>query len=378
MTVAALLFAETFPIVITDHLISSNYTPPVPVTTALTDAESRVGDKGYTPTGMAVKLWHGPGDLYMLYAGKVDDAQRILKEVSARVLYKPYTIQNHEDVTLWADSNRLEASFIVVYQDVDGLIHHMSHGARVYQSPYLGRVLIIGSGEIPLTTSIHHVEKYLLSLPADFDKFTAKYVDTAMVNALALQARSSVDYMKENSNFANKSTGGLFALSYLPKCYGWSDSSPPPERLQHRVCELFTYNVGSDIYLSRAVIAFRDVDEEELNTLVYRENIPRVMSLSQADLLWEQGDLTRHRIAQLRDDSITEPFKGLAKALNIHQVIVYATITVSGKKGYHHKIFHLGPRPLLQVTNDAAGLRLTLSRLMVGEVWNKVKAQHSL
>lgn len=208
MTVAALLFAEAFPIVITDHLISSNYTPPVPVTTALTDAESRVGDKGYTPTGMAVKLWHGPGDLYMLYAGKVDDAQKILKEVSARVLYKPYTIQSHEDVTLWADSSRLEASFIVVYQDVDGFIHHMSHGARIYDSPCFGRILIIGSGETPLTASIHHVEKYLPSLPVDFDKFTEEYVDTAVVNALALQARSSVEYMKENSNFAYKSIWG--------------------------------------------------------------------------------------------------------------------------------------------------------------------------
>lgn len=148
--------------------------------------------------------------------------------------------------------------------------------------------------------------------------------------------------------------------------------------MQHRICELFTHNVGSDIYLSRAVIAFRDVDEEELNTLVYRENIPRVVSLSQADLLLEQGDLTRHRIAQLRDDSITEPFKGLAKELNIHQVIVYATITMSGKKGYYHKIFHLGPQPLLQVTNDGGGLRLTLRHLMVEEVWNTVKAKHSL
>lgn len=235
MTVAALLFAKTFPIVITDHLISSKILPEAPVNTALTDTELRESDSGEVPVGMAAKVWHVDNKMYMIYAGSVAHAQLIRDKVRAKTTYAPYSEEIHKDITDWADASHLKASFILIFLGTDGYIHYMGHGARIHSTPHFGDVLIIGTGEKPLLESILKAAESIQAKPPIADE-----IQMAMSSAVAVQANATVGYMNFRSEFASKATGGLFALSYLPKCYGWSEKTPPPSHAQNRVCELFT------------------------------------------------------------------------------------------------------------------------------------------
>lgn len=371
MTVAALLFAKTFPIVITDHLISTSYTPATPVSTVLTDVESRVSDRGKTPVGMAAKVWHVENDMYMIYAGTVAHALQIRDKVKAKIVYTSYCESIHNDITVWADAENLKASFILVFLGADGFVHHMSHGARTYQCPYFGDVLIIGTGEDPMLKSFNQVARYIQPLPINFQSPTAADIQRAMANAVALQANATVEYMKSRSEYASKATGGLFALSYLPKCYGWSSQKPPPGHVQNRVCELFTERRGSKMYLNRAVISSRTIDDEPLDALVYRDSEKCALDLNESAVLLSHGDWVNHHIAQKRADTVVRPFAGFEGVQDIHAVIVYAQFRSGPRTGYLHQVFHQSGTPLMRVSDDGTKLQLAFTHPMLREVWKR-------
>lgn len=186
----------------------------------------------------------------------------------------------------------------------------MSRRARSYQSPLFGDVLIIGSGEGALTKSIEEVTKHVQPLPDRALQPTFGSLQLDIAHAIALQARASVEYMGTKSEFASQATGGLFALSYLPRCYGWSEDTPPPGFVQNRVCELFTERRGSQVYLNRVVISSRAIDEEPLNVLVYRNSTQRALRLSDLTVSLPQSDWETHRIAQRRADTVVSPLLG--------------------------------------------------------------------
>lgn len=374
MTVAALLFSNTFPIVITDHLISSNLAPEEPITTPLTDFELRVGDAGDIPAGVAVKIWHVAEQMYMLYAGRVDHAREILNEVRARVAYKDYSEENHLVIKNWVKSSKLEASFILIYRGGDGYVHYNSFGAREYETTHFGRVLIIGSGESPLLHSLKKLQATLKAPPDSIATETMPHVEQAILNAMTLQADASNDYIKSNSNFANKSTGAQFSLSYLPKCYGWSNSAPPPVKLQHRTVEFFTRNVGTDIFISRAVISYRETDEQELNTIVYRNFASKIFDVHDGELLLEKENLTRYTIADVRDQSSVQPYKKLGASLGMHQVVVYAEITTDSGKAYTYNVVYRGGEAILKIYNGLAGLHLEFGHRVIEELWSRIKS----
>ena len=371
MTVAALLFAKTFPIVITDHLISREGASGTPVDTALTDAESRASDSGHIPVGMAAKMWHVRDSMYMVYAGTVAHAQQICEKIAAKTTYEAYSSTVHADVVTWAEVTNLKASFILIFLGDDGFVTYYSHGARRIHNDFFGEVLIIGSGSEPLARSIEAVCTYADPLPSDFDLQVLAYVHRAMANATALQAGATVDYTKANSAYASKATGGLFALSYLPKCYGWSDSTLPPGHLQNRTCELFTESRGGGIYLNRAVISSRTIDEEPLKALVYRDSKQSLLNIEELNLLLAHEDWSDFHIAQMRSETTILPLEGLSEAQDVYAVIVYIKIKMKQGSYYVHKVFHQTGESLINISDTGTNLNLSFSAPLLRQAWGK-------
>lgn len=371
MTVAALLFAKTFPIVITDHLISREGASGAPMDTALTDAESRVSDTGHIPVGMAAKMWHVRDSMYMVYAGTVTHAQQICEKIAAKTAYTSYSASVHDDVVTWVEASNLHASFILIFLGDDGFVNYYSHGARNAHNDWFGEVLIIGSGCEPLGRSIEAACTYADPLPSNFETQTVAYVQQAMANATALQAGATVDYTKANSAYANKATGGLFALSYLPRCYRWSDTTPPPGHFQNRTCELFTESRDAGIYLNRAVISSRTIDEEPLKALVYRDSEHSALNLDELNLLLAHEDWSNFHIAQMRSETTILPLEGLAAAQDVYAVIIYIKIQKERGSWYAHAVFHKIGESLINISDTGTQLKLSFALPLLRQAWEK-------
>ena len=219
MTVAALLFADTFPIGFTDNLISSAGDGAA-IDTPITPAESRPGLDGFRPAGLAKKHWKSEhANHYVLYAGVVKDALSLFAFIEGQTAYAGYDEATHSRVVERATADRLQVSFIVVTVDRDNRVSHHYHHSTVFDHRKFGRVVVIGSGKEALLQLLDRVPA--LDLAADADPHRM------LLNALVLAGAAADDYVSARSNFAALSTGGHFPLVYFPELYGWNETSLP-------------------------------------------------------------------------------------------------------------------------------------------------------
>lgn len=267
MTVAALLFSTSIPVVITDHLISTEHsgTEPSSLKTPLVSQESRSGLQNYRPVGLSKKLWKHSDNTYMLYAGIVDDAKKLFEYLKTKLVYVvEYSDEIHNDLVHFVDTNRLNVSFIIVCKKQDGFIHHFYHSAENSNLAIFGNIIAVGSGAKPLTEllDIHHVAK----LPTS-DQMP-EHLYAVMLNSLRALAILTLDYMKHNSKLAEKSTGGLFDITYLPTLYGYDVWEKTHKYFTSGICQIFTEVLSEKTIITRLVIS-QPTEEATTQTIVF-------------------------------------------------------------------------------------------------------------
>ncbi|MGH2419047.1 hypothetical protein EJ576_29415 [Pseudomonas sp. C 49-2] len=380
MTVAALLFGETFPIAITDNLISSNHVPEASPTTPLTGQEARPAADGSTyPAGMASKVWESPLDVHMLYAGAVGHAQLIFTKVQQAAEYDDsYSLKRHKNIVQDAINDGLAASFIVV--DLrEGHIHHAGHPdwQTECRNGSFGKALVIGSGRHALLQVMNRLstEQIAKTLPC-FECELEKHVCTAVANALLIIANASVEYMSPHSEFARQSTGGLFTLSFFPGLYGWTQDDLPPAYLNNRLCQMFTQRDGDTLYLKRLILTLKPIGSEFLEVIVFDGSL--ALNIDSCTLTLKFKDLSLSRIAAVRNDSTVEPMTCLTEALDVYQTITYGQFPSTSKAEplTHKSVVFDSRRPVLTLMNDpvtADAICITFNQPLFANIWPQLK-----
>ena len=380
MTVAALLFAESFPIAITDNLISSNLAPDIPPTTPLTGPELRKGNAGKSfPTGLALKVWASEFGFYFLYAGRVDHARQLFDRVE-QVVYREqkYTLDRHQNIIDDANYHGLDASFIVVYLD-EGFIAYAGDADRqtTLMGKSFGKVLVIGSGRDSLMQAMDTLERrQTLTLP-ELEPVNLDYATHAIANALAVVGRSSVEYMRAHSAFAQQSTGALFNISYFPNLYGWSVTNPAPGWLANRLCQIFTHSDGTGTYLTRLVVTRQEVGCTHLETFFFSGH--QKLDLAQDEFTLDLRNLTLSRIRALYDDSESSEMPVLEEDLALYQVIVYGQKDAPGMPpAISHTVTYDCRSASLTIANVAGALRFTLHQPLIRNLWARINRETAL
>ena len=382
MTVAALLFGETFPIAITDNLISSNHMPEASPTTPLTGQEARPSTDGTAyPAGLASKVWESPIGVHMLYAGTVDHAQQIFTKVLRVAEYEgSYSLERHKNIVQDAISDGLAASFIVVDLREDH-IHHAGHPdwQTECRNGSFGKALVIGSGRHALLQVMNRLstKQIAVTVPC-FESELEKHVCTAVANALLIIANASVEYMRPHSEFARQSTGGLFTLSFFPGLYGWTQGNLPPAYLNNRLCQIFTQCDADTLYLKRLVLTLKPIGSECLEVIVFNGSL--ALDIDSCTLTLKLKELSLSRIAAIRDESTVQPMTRLTGALDVYQTITYGQFpsTSEAEPLTRKSVVFDSRRPVLTLMNDPVtpdAICITFKHSLFANIWAKLNRE---
>lgn len=312
MTIVAVLFADTFPAIISDSLISAKGGMVNSLNTPLTYGESREGIDGYRPVGVARKVWHGENETLLLYSGVVDHAQQLLAHLNHLTTYKKYSLEAHSDLVRRVQSDNLNVSFIVLSSD--GLeIAHYYHGAECYDDPrsVFGRVICIGSGKTELINTLKKINgKPLpdLSLPTE-------YFETAFLNGLVAAADMTIDYLSsEKSEYARKSCGGYFEIFYPASL--WAEV---PKWMNNGRGHIFIEIVNDCPVIKRIVVSDVGQDNNTVLASVPTLDVPIV----EGEIRIPVSDVTNHTIGDIREHSFTSNISDVLMMLEISQMTIY-------------------------------------------------------
>lgn len=352
MTIAALLFAKTFPVVITDTLISTKGGRENEIDTPLTSAEKREGFDGYKPAGIAQKMWHSQ-NLFFLYAGTVSDAERLFRFVDNKMHYggSVYTDEVHADVKRYAKDNKLDVSFIVVCKNPDDFIHHYPYRAIQADGPLFGRCLMIGSGAPPLVTLLDMVRGAPLPPEEEYEHISVVYQ-----NALRALAAVTIDYLNEQSLLAAKATGAFFNLSFLPELYAFKLTEIPPI-IASGVCQIFLKIAGDHLFVKRVVIS-RQVFGQSTNDVILMDQELPIKAADQS-LYLPAHTLRVTTIRMTRQDKSWFDYV-TGDSYGVSSVIVYVEKALSDKPGdvVRQKKILLNDPPLLSISQTVTGVSL--------------------
>lgn len=227
MTVVALLFSTTIPIAITDNLISQEVAVSVAIDTPITGQESREGLMGSRPVGLAKKHWFLELEgAYFLFAGIVTHAEQMSQYIKTKLSYcGAYSESIHAEVVNYIERNDLQLGFILICKNSDGFLNHFYHNAKLAETNGFGKIVVLGSGAIPLIRAMERTPA--VELPSPTPGNEGAHVDAAIYNAALFSGVLRSEYASIASDLAAKSTGGNFSLIYFPELYGFDGNSIP-------------------------------------------------------------------------------------------------------------------------------------------------------
>lgn len=368
MTVASLMFATSFPIAFTDHLVSNEKGSPTPPVTPVSGLETRIGSTGDIPVGLGLKLWESPANIYLMYAGNIEDARKILDMVELAIQQEDYSRDINQRIKCAIKQAGLAASFIIVYLSPRGRVSFCaSEQAKHYLGSQFRRVVMIGSGKEPLVRMINKVSGYLKSPLPSIKKAPLEHIGRAINNALSVVAQSTRDYMKgDRSLFAAHSTGGVFTISYFLGLY-WLDEQPPAY-LENSLCQIFTECEGEQVYLTRLIITRRQHKSQHMDVYVFEGKHPLVLGEKVLELPLQQFSHTQ--IANFRRHSSIGPMSPLSEDFPLFQVITYATAQVTGGRLETQNVDFNGELAIT-LSNGKNTLRLEQHRDIVAKLWKR-------
>jgi hypothetical protein len=206
LTLNAVLYADVFPLVVSDSLVSNESGETVSVTSPLlSEYETRPGPGKWRPVGLARKFWLLPDRTLFLYAGTIGAARAIFDRLASQV-----TPERRFDVDTFRAAQRFiedyisdDVSFIAVSPQGDeepAMV--LAHGkTTVRRVGNYGRVIAIGTGSEPFLRSLESCEGEPPSDPS-----------ICVLNAYNVAAFATREYMATQSEFARKSSGGYFEV----------------------------------------------------------------------------------------------------------------------------------------------------------------------
>lgn len=312
MTIVAVLFADTFPAIISDSLISTKGGVVASLNTPLTYDETREGLDGYRPVGVARKVWHGDNKTLLLYSGTVQHAQELLAHLNHLTAYRSYSLEAHSDLVRRVQRDNLNVSFIVLSSD--GLeVEHYYYGAECYDDPrsVFGRVICIGSGKTELINTL----KKIKGKPLPEMSLPTEYFETAFLNGLVAAADMTIDYLNFNkSEYARKSCGGYFELFYPTSL--WSEV---PKWMSNGCGHVFIEIVNDCPVIKRIVVSHVGQDNNTVLASVPSLDVPIV----EGEVRIPVTDVTNHTIGDIREHSFTSNINDVLILLEISQMTVY-------------------------------------------------------
>jgi hypothetical protein len=373
MTVAALLFADSFPVAITDSLISTKRSPNAPsfaaITTPLRSNESRSGIDGFKPSGLALKQWVAGQRMLLLYAGVIGDAQQLLDFIQLKTVIVDYSDAIHADVGDFIATNLLQVSFILVQHGENGAHSYFSYGARDEMTPLFGRVVTIGSGKTPLLEIFAKAPAAELPDPAEMP---VDHIETTVVNALQAVAVLSRDYMDDQSKMADKSTGGLFNVAYFPELYGFMTEAEVPVLVVSGICQILVELRGEAAVITRISVSRQIFAAERMEVLLFEGELDTLADSTTISI--DAPQLQSITIAKTRDESKVDEFSP-KEDFGIHQVIVYVERTERCRHGGRprtHHVYWCRGEPLVSVEQKDTGIALKLVQPLMAKVIDAV------
>lgn len=373
MTVAALLFADSFPVAITDSLISTKSSPDAPcftgITTPLRSDESRHGVDGFKPSGLALKQWVVGPQMILLYAGVVRDAQQLLDRIQLKTMYVEYSDGIHNEVVDFIATERLQVSFILVQRGENNALSYFYHGASSQMTPLFGQVVTIGSGKAPL---LEIFAKALAAELPDPQENPGGHLETTVVNALQALAVLSRDYMDDQSLMADKSTGGLFNVAYFPELYGYPAEADLPALVVSGICQILVELRGKAAVITRLSVSRQIFSAERIEVLLFEGDLDTLASSTSISI--DASQLQSITIAKNRDESKAGQYSP-GKDFGVHQVVVYVERVERCRHGGRPRTHHIAwcrGEPLVNVEQKNGGITLKLAQPLMAKVIDAV------
>ncbi|MFC5580975.1 hypothetical protein [Rhodanobacter terrae] len=358
MTVVAVLFAETLPIIVADSLISSNDPISAKPTTPLTEREQRPGVPGFLPAGTARKVWDLGNRMHFLYSGRVDHARLVMEHIWAKTYggATRYNASLHAEVADRVRRDQLEVSFIVLSAELDDEVSHYYHG-QIAQCdvPSYGKVIAIGAGAVGL------IEGLLLRpgcvLPEPSASSAREHMDAALLNALNAVSLLSQDYLSTDSVMAAASSGGYFEVIHPISLYIPEKQQQLREILGDGFAHVFLEIDQGLISLRKIVLSQASGDTNFV--VATRDGAQVPINAESIDVTAEQ--LLKLEIHEKRDDTLVLPFDGSVPFHRISHITLHGRLKyqncphVATARSMHvalnHSVIEIGAHP--------GGMRIT-------------------
>ncbi|QWT22098.1 hypothetical protein KPL74_08835 [Bacillus sp. NP157] len=222
MTSATVLFARTFPVVLTDILVSTDEPAHHPAQGPV-DGEPARPDAGQLhPMGFARKIWGLREGLSIVYAGTVRDATWLRAKIEEQTKDTPYSRRLHEGIETLCNEQRLDVSFIVLQALPDSEIAHFSYGdVAEHESAVFGHVLTIGSAQQAVVGILDArgaaIERAGIRDGVDYlaqSEDVGRHMELAVLSSLYVTGAMTLDCLKPDSKIRHAAAGGLFEVTW--------------------------------------------------------------------------------------------------------------------------------------------------------------------
>lgn len=323
MTIVAVLFADTCPLIISDSLISAKDSNPEGVQTPLSNNEIRGGGDGYIPVGVARKVWDTGAQTLLLYSGVVNDAKELLLHLQHLTQYKTYDDNAHEDLVNRVAQDKLDVSFIVLTIN-SGEIEHYYYNANICDSlrATFGLVVCIGTGSDGFIKTLSKVHGVKLPPPAQ----ATDYISTECLNSLNAASEMTLDYLNEHQSlFAQQSCGAYFEVIIPTILY-----PDPPSWMSNGFGHIFVEVVDGVPKLRKVVLS---QPELACNTVLYNNAVMDLPFVGD-EVCIPKELMVSHRIMNDRHDSCHDNLSENLPAVNISFLTVYGEIR--GRSGINY------------------------------------------
>ena len=361
MTLVATLFADTFPIVIADSLISTNMPSSSP--TPLVPRETRPGKAGYWPTGIARKIWVGETGAVFLYSGVIDHAQLIREQFDYAVQeHNGYNDDLHRRLCKHAEDGGAEVSFIVLDPTPEGEIGHYYKGADVDDIPNYGKVIAIGSGKKDLLGIMKRKPGQPVP-PLDHDpspEVLREHIRSCIRQAMHIAACLTENYVRKDSSMASASCGGYFEVLHPVSVFKDARLELLKRVVGTGYAHIFINFTSSDPCVEKVVLSNAD---DEKNTTLFTQDKMTIPVVGN-EISVPRQTFMQMEIQSLHGDTLCTTISEALTFEYISNLTVYAYKTCPNCTGTAstHRIQSAMHKPQLTVKREGDELRIAFVR----------------
>ena len=355
MTICILVHPDTFPVVITDNLIS-NKGNQESISTPLVDNEGRRGIQDTRPAGVANKVWFLNIDndnktfMYLIYSGTVKLVQELEQYIYSKLSYSNIYSISFEDIKSFCEEKcslnpEQILSVILLYKDNKDYISYDSFNAHPMcniTNINNNKCLYIGSGGDCFKEIILKKERIQELLSNEYtDDNCLAAIENSILTGMEIIAELTKDYMRgQDSLFAKKSCGALYHMYCLPKLYG-IDNQDTCSYVKKGLGQLFIdYDeLKREYILTRILITYSDIDNQK----IYSTNIDlneKIRSNGESEgkyrFFIDKNKIKKYKIGNLKEE-LSSNYELDDIKINCDKLIIYIKHPLANK---HIPYFH--------------------------------------